>query len=242
MIHIYAPLSGTVVPLDLVPDPVFAERTVGDGVAIDPTTQVLLAPCDGRVVQVHRAGHAVTIETNGLEILLHIGLDTVALKGQGFTPQVKDGATVKQGDALVAFDTDFVATHARSLLTEIIVTSMDRVASVRPRTGTVTAGRDVLMSIALRGDAPVAAVDAGDLVTSAPVLVGVPSGLPARPAALIAARARQFTSDLRIVKDDRDANARSVVSIMALEVAGGDTVRVSARGADAGEAAAAVAA
>jgi phosphoenolpyruvate-protein phosphotransferase len=240
MISLLAPLSGVIVPLDQVPDPVFAERTVGDGIAIDPTSQTLLAPCDGRVIQVHRAGHAVTIEASGLEILMHIGLDTVALKGQGFTPKVTAGAVVKAGDPLIAFDADFIATHARSLLTEVIVTSMDRVASVQPRTGSVTAGRDVLISIALRGDAPAAAVESGTAVVSAPVIVGVPTGLHARPAALIAARARQFTSDIRIVKNEQEANARSVVSIMALDVAGGDTVRVSARGYDAAQAATAL--
>lgn len=236
MITLVAPLSGVIVPLDHVPDPVFAERTVGDGSSIDPTSQLLVAPCDGRVILVHRASHAITIETSGLEILIHIGLDTVELKGQGFTPKVSAGALVKTGDPLIAFDADFVATHARSLLTEVIVTSMDRVASIQPRTGSVTAGRDALMSITLRGEAPVVAPETGTGVTSAPVSVGVPTGLHARPAALIAARARQFTSDIRIVKDDREANARSVVSIMALDVAGGDTVHVSARGNDAAEA------
>ena len=146
MITLLAPLSGVVVPLDQVPDPVFAGRTVGDGVSIDPTSQVLVAPCDGRVVLIHRAGHAITIEASGLEILMHIGLDTVELKGQGFTPKVAAGATVRAGDPLIAFDADFVATHARSLLTEVIITSMDRVASIQPRTGAVTGGRDVLMS------------------------------------------------------------------------------------------------
>ena len=242
MITLLAPLSGVVVPLEQVPDPVFAERTVGDGIAIDPTSQVLVAPCDGRVIQIHRAGHAVTIEAGGLEILMHIGLDTVELKGQGFTPKVEAGSVVRAGDPLIAFDADFVATHARSLLTEVIVTSMDRVASIQPRTGAVAAGRDVLMSIVVRGETASAAVESGAVVTSAPVVVGVPSGLHARPAALVAARARQFTSDIRIVKNDHDANARSVVSIMALEVAGGDTVHVTARGNDATEAVAAVSA
>jgi len=240
MITLLAPLSGVVVPLEQVPDPVFAERTVGDGISIDPTSQILVAPCDGRVIQIHRAGHAVTIEAGGLEILMHIGLDTVELKGQGFTPKVKAGSVVKAGDPLIAFDADFVATHARSLLTEVIVTSMDRVASIEPRSGAVAAGRDVLMSVIVRGETAPTAVESGAVVTSAPVVIGVPTGLHARPAALVAARARQFTSDIRIVKDDRDANARSVVSIMALEVAGGDTVHVTARGNDATDAVAAV--
>src|SRR6185295_9415604 len=73
-----APLSGPLVPLADVPDPVFAQKVVGDGISIDPITSRLLAPCDGRVVQLHRAGHAVSIVTDdGIEVLMHIGLDTV---------------------------------------------------------------------------------------------------------------------------------------------------------------------
>ena len=80
---IKAPLSGPLVPLADVPDPVFAQKIVGDGISIDPITAQLLAPCDGKVVQLHRAGHAVTIATDaGIEVLMHIGLDTVALKGR----------------------------------------------------------------------------------------------------------------------------------------------------------------
>ncbi len=87
-----APLSGIVVPLDEVPDPVFAGRMVGDGVSIDPVTASLTAPCDGRVVQIHSAAHAVTLaSSHGVEVLMHVGLDTVQLKGRGFTSRVRVG-------------------------------------------------------------------------------------------------------------------------------------------------------
>src|SRR3954469_4342683 len=113
VVRIMAPLSGHLVPLADVPDAVFAQKIVGDGISIDPTTPQLLAPCDGTVVQLHRAGHAVTIASdNGIDVLMHIGLDTVALKGQGFTPRVAVGAVVRAGDPLIDFDADFVATHA----------------------------------------------------------------------------------------------------------------------------------
>ncbi|MCA1650551.1 MAG: PTS glucose transporter subunit IIA, partial [Acidobacteria bacterium] len=85
-----APLSGMLVPLDAVPDPVFAERLVGDGVSIDPTSDTLVAPCEGTIAHVHTAGHALTIAAaDGIEILIHVGLDTVTLKGKGFTTLVK---------------------------------------------------------------------------------------------------------------------------------------------------------
>ncbi|UBF27376.1 PTS glucose transporter subunit IIA [Kovacikia minuta CCNUW1] len=107
-----APLSGHLVPIEQVPDPVFAQKMVGDGISIDPISQTLVAPCDGEVIQLHPANHAVTLKTGeGLEVLMHIGLDTVALKGQGFTPKVKMGDRVQSGDALIEFDADYVALH-----------------------------------------------------------------------------------------------------------------------------------
>jgi phosphocarrier protein FPr len=232
-----APLSGIVVPLDLVPDPVFAERLVGDGVAIDPTSTTLLAPCHGVVTQLHQAGHAITIRApGGVEVMIHIGLDTVTLKGRGFTPSVSKGDRVRAADRLIAFDADFVATHARSLLTQVLLTNMDRVTSLTTQCDTVVAGRDVLLNVRFRADAVAAPAAAGDEVRSGPVRILNPTGLHARPAAVVAANVRQFTSDVRLVKEGREANLRSVVSIMALEVSGGDTVTVVARGPDAKEA------
>jgi phosphocarrier protein FPr len=86
-----APLDGVVVPLEQVPDPVFSQKMVGDGASIDPTSQVLIAPCDGRVTQLHKAHHAVTLTTaDGIELMMHIGLDTVNLKGEGFIAKVAE--------------------------------------------------------------------------------------------------------------------------------------------------------
>ncbi len=139
---IIAPLSGIIVPLEKVPDPAFAQRLVGDGISIDPLSDRLLAPCNARVLQVHRARHAVTLEALGLEIIIHVGLDTVTLKGEGFTALVREGDMVHTGDALLDFDADLVARRARSLLTEVVVANPDRVASFDRRTGRVMAGRE----------------------------------------------------------------------------------------------------
>ena len=99
-IQLVAPLSGRLLPIGAVPDPVFAKKMVGDGVSLDPVSQSLVSPCDGTITQIHSAGHAVTITTpEGVEVLMHIGLDTVLLKGKGFTPRVKTGETVARGDA-----------------------------------------------------------------------------------------------------------------------------------------------
>src|SRR6187402_260687 len=94
-LNIVSPLSGQVWPLERIPDPVFAQKMVGDGLSIDPTDAVLIAPCEGEVMSLHAAGHAITLRTPaGAEVLLHIGIDTVSLKGEGFRPQVKVGDRV----------------------------------------------------------------------------------------------------------------------------------------------------
>ena len=228
-----APLSGPLVPLERVPDPAFAQGLAGDGISIDPVSDRLLAPCDARVLQVHRAGHALTLSAAGLEIILHIGIDTIALGGDGFSSLVKAGDDVRSGQPLIAFDADLVARRARSLLTQVLIANMDRVASFERRAGSVLAGRDVLMEVVLRSDSLAPSPRAGDTVMSGRVVVTADSGLHARPAAILAATARRFNSDLRLIKGDCDANLRSIVSIMSLEVGRGEMVHVVARGDDA---------
>src|SRR5687767_6245712 len=233
---IFAPFSGILVPLDDVPDPAFAQRLAGDGIAIDPLEQRVVAPCDGRILQVHRAGHALTLSAFGLEILIHVGLDTVKLKGKGFKARVKAGDEVRKGDELMTFDADYIATNAVSLISPVLVTNMDRVTSLRPRAGKVRAG-DLLLEIGTGAIAtPQGTEPLRDAVRSSPVTITHEAGLHARPAAVVAAAARQFTSDVRLVKGDREANARSLVSIMALEVGRGDSITIVARGEDAQEA------
>jgi phosphoenolpyruvate-protein phosphotransferase len=232
-----APLSGIVVPLADVPDPVFAGRMVGDGISIDPITTSLTAPCDGRIVQMHSAAHAVTLAAaDGIEILMHIGLDTVQLKGRGFTPRVKAGDMVRTGDILIDFDADYVATHAKSLLTEVIVTSTERVASMQRGSGSVIAGADTILDITLTNGQKVAGEVAAAAVRSEPLVVSNPSGLHARPAAVLASRAKQFTADIRLRRGDQEVNARSVVGIMGIEIARGDRIEIIASGPDADEA------
>ena len=154
-IELAAPLSGVMVPLENVPDPVFAQKMVGDGVSIDPTSDELLAPLSGKVTQLHRANHAVTITgDNGLEVLLHIGLDTVMLRGEGFTPLVKEGDIVATGQPLIRFDPLVVGAKAVSLLTQMVIANGDLVTRYVPATGLVTAGKDAALSVELVGGAP----------------------------------------------------------------------------------------
>ena len=232
-----APLSGRVVPIEAVPDPVFAQKMVGDGVSIDPINPVLLAPCQGEVIQLHPAHHAVTLKSaDGLEILLHIGLDTVMLRGRGFTPRVKPGDTVETGDVLIEFDADFVALNAKSLLTQMVITNLDQVANLLPGTGRVTAGQDPVLEVTLTSGSvqPAAAAAAvGETVISEPIAIANSSGLHARPAAVLANLAKQYSSTLYLRRGQDQANAKSVVALMGLQVAQGDTVMLVATGADA---------
>jgi phosphocarrier protein FPr len=240
-VELYAPVSGQLVPLEQVPDQVFAEKMVGDGVAIDPVTALLLAPCDGTIIQIHSAGHALTIRTaEGIELLIHIGLDTVALKGQGFVSKVRTGDRVRMGDPLTEFDADFIATHAKSLLTEIVITTMDLTSDIRPRSGSVTAGKDVILELTLAEGGKeaegVKTVAGGRVVISDEIVIPNRSGLHARPAAVLAALAKRFEASVRLRLGDKEANARSVVAIMALEVGCGDRITLLAEGGDAEEA------
>ncbi|MBM7692534.1 PTS system glucose-specific IIA component [Peribacillus deserti] len=121
-----APATGKVVPLDQVPDPVFAEKMMGDGLAIDPSEGVIAAPADAEVLQVFPTKHAVGLKTaTGAEILIHIGLETVSMNGEGFETHVSAGDKVKKGQKLVSFDLNLIREKAKSTITPIIVTNGD---------------------------------------------------------------------------------------------------------------------
>jgi phosphocarrier protein len=132
-------------PLEQVPDPVFSSRLMGDGLCIDPTSQVLCAPLAGVISNLQHTGHAVSItDASGVQVLLHIGLDTVNLGGQGFTCLVEEGQQVVAGQALIEFDADYVAQHARSLLTLMLVVSGESITDVSGNDVLVEAGQPVL--------------------------------------------------------------------------------------------------
>lgn len=232
-----APLSGPLMPITEVPDPVFAQKLVGDGISIDPINDILRAPCDGKVVQLHRACHAITIQAeNGLEIMMHIGIDTVGLKGAGFSPKVAIGDQVKTGDELIQFDLDFIATKAKSLLTQIIVLNSDQVKEFRYGSGFANINEDIILELT-----PIAASGQEEsnnftAITSKSIPVPNPTGLHARPTAMLVAEAKKFTSTIQIDKAGEKANAKSLVSIMGLEVNCGDIITVVASGADAEQA------
>ncbi len=139
-----APCAGWFGPLDEVPDPVFAERMMGDGCAIDPIDGDVRAPADATVIAVPATAHAVTLRLdNGAELLIHVGLETVALGGRGFTALVAAGARVAAGEGLLRVDLDAVGEAAKALITPIVVANE---------------------GYALRLDAPGRAVAAGEAI------------------------------------------------------------------------------
>jgi phosphoenolpyruvate-protein phosphotransferase len=233
-----APLTGVLVPIEKVPDPVFAQKMVGEGISIDPVSNRLLAPCDGEVIHIHPSKHAVSIRSaEDLEVLLHIGLDTVKMRGEGFELLVKVGDHVTAGDPLVEFDLDMVATNAKSLLTQMVITNSDLLSSFTPSQGFVTAGEDDVAEAAVAAPAGEGeAVAVGRTVTSDAVVVPNPVGLHARPAAILSKLAQEFASDIRIKRGEDQANAKSVMAIMGLEVSQGDKVQIIAHGPDAAQA------
>ena len=102
---IYAPVSGSYIPLKDVPDPTFADGILGEGVGIEPEKGILFSPANGVVTVVASTGHAIGITTDdGLELLIHIGLDTVEMKGEGFLSYVKQGQNVSLGEKILTFD------------------------------------------------------------------------------------------------------------------------------------------
>lgn len=140
-------LSGKVVDLAKVPDQVFSQRVLGDGVAIDPTDCTLAAPADGEITMVMEgSNHACGMKLeNGVEILMHIGLDTVDMNGDGFIPMIKAGDRVKAGDALITFDSAKIKAAGHSAITMLVITD-DAGFRFRFQTGrTVKAGQDTIL-------------------------------------------------------------------------------------------------
>lgn len=144
-----APMTGRVVKIEDVPDQVFSQKIIGDGLAIDPTEGMVVAPLDGEVVNLFPTKHAVGIRgKNGLEVLIHIGLETVALYGEGFKSFVKQGEHVKAGQRLITFDLDFIKENADSAISSVVITNPDVVDAVtKSEEGTVTRGESVFLTV-----------------------------------------------------------------------------------------------
>ncbi|WP_321924363.1 phosphoenolpyruvate--protein phosphotransferase [Burkholderia sp. BCC1998] len=239
-IVLLSPLTGPIVALADVPDPVFSGGMFGDGIGIDPLAGQLVAPCAGVVSHLARTGHAVTITTpQGAEVLLHIGIDTVELNGQGFTAHVEAGARVAAGDLLIEFDQDAVARSAHSLVSVIAIANSDAFDVVERASGFATAGETPLLTLRGKGEAAAQAAQAGAAAMNEvrrELVLTQPGGLHARPAARARESVRGFDATVDVQFDGRKASIASVVGLLALGAGEGATIELIGRGAHAQQA------
>ncbi len=145
---VYAPLEGKVVALEDVPDATFAEGVLGLGAAIEPAVGEVVAPADGEVSSIFDTHHAVGLTLdNGMELLIHVGINTVALNGEGFTAHVSEGDKVKRGQPLISFDMDFITSKGYPIITPVIVSNADDYKGIRKTDSAEVKRLDELLTV-----------------------------------------------------------------------------------------------
>ena len=146
---IYAPIAGKAVAITEVPDPTFAEGMLGNGIAIEPTDGKVYAPCDATVDMMFDTGHAVSMTTeSGVEILVHVGLETVGLEGKPFTVHVKDGDKVKKGQLLLEADLEAIKAAGLPIITPMVICNTDDYATFNTHVGKAVTNADVVIELA----------------------------------------------------------------------------------------------
>lgn len=150
-LNFVAPVDGKTMDLSEVPDPVFAQKMAGDGLAIDATGDVIVAPCDGDLTLVFKTKHAFAMTLdNGIELLVHIGIETVSLNGEGFEQLAEAGTKVKAGTPIIKIDREFIKSKNLPLVTPILITNPDVVKSMDAKTGLdAKAGETVVLEYSL---------------------------------------------------------------------------------------------
>ena len=237
-IIIKAPIDGIIFPIEEVPDEVFAQKMLGDGISIDPSSNILYAPIDGTIIQLHKALHAITIRhSSSLEVMIHIGLDSVMLKSQGFRSLVSEGDEVKARDKLIIFDMEYVDKHAKSLLTQIVLTNMDIVESIEKSEGEAVSNETTLMSVGVADGLREDTTAYGNSEISSDIItIASHMGLHARPSGVLSSIAKSFTCDITLHKGEDSADMKSAIEIMSLSVEYQDRVFLKAIGDDAKDA------
>lgn len=149
---LFAPLQGKVIPVTEVPDPTFSEKMLGDGVAILPTEETVVSPINGKVVQLFPTKHAIGIHSKGgLDILIHVGLETVTMNGDGFTSYVETGDHVRIGDPLIRFSLKRVKEKAKSTVTPIVITNSSQLNSLKHFwSDHAIAGKDPILTVMIK--------------------------------------------------------------------------------------------
>lgn len=145
-ITIAAPTAGTVVALESVPDPTFAQGILGPGIAIEPTEGRIVAPADGTVDVMFETGHAVSLTTtSGAELLIHVGIDTVQLEGRHYKACCKAGDQVRKGDTLIEFDPEAIKAEGYKIVTPVLICNPDTFKDVKSVAGETVSAGDALL-------------------------------------------------------------------------------------------------
>ncbi|WP_317312133.1 PTS glucose transporter subunit IIA [Clostridium thermobutyricum] len=132
-LSLIAPATGKIVPISEIPDPVFAQKMAGDGIGIDVTGDTIVAPADGTVSLIFKTKHAFAMTlNNGIELLVHVGLETVALNGEGFEQLIEQGTTVKAGTPILKIDRELIKSKGCPLVTPVLITNVDAIKSLTP--------------------------------------------------------------------------------------------------------------
>lgn len=135
-LKIYPPMEGEIIDITEVSDAVFSQKMVGDGFAVKPSSGEVKSPVDGKILQIFPTNHAFGIATKeGVEILVHIGLDTVELNGEGFTRILEPGAKVKAGDVVIKVDLSALEKHGKQSVTPVVITNVDKVKEMHVNKG-----------------------------------------------------------------------------------------------------------
>jgi len=145
--EVLSPVDGKVVEIERVDDEVFANKMVGDGVAVIPMSDTFCAPIEGTVSKLFSTNHAYSIKSSkDLEVMVHIGLETVALKGQGFERLVNEGDKVKAGEPIIRVDLPYITEHAKDIVTPVIISEESDVHEIEKQIKPVKCG-DLLMEV-----------------------------------------------------------------------------------------------
>ena len=148
IIQLYAPMEGQAVALSEVPDSTFAEKLLGDGIAIIPTSGKVYAPCDAVIENAFDTGHAVTLTAkSGVELLIHVGLETVGLEGKPFKVHVKDGDKVKKGQLLIEADLAAIEEAGLNTITPVLVCNIDDYSDITSVTGKSVTKADKIIEL-----------------------------------------------------------------------------------------------
>ncbi|XBC40812.1 MAG: PTS glucose transporter subunit IIA [Buchnera aphidicola (Nurudea yanoniella)] len=148
-INIFAPLSGNIVNLKEVPDVVFSKKIVGDGIAIFPTSNIILSPINGIIGKIFKTLHAFSIKSdeNNAELFVHFGIDTVKLKGIGFKKLAEENQIVKIGDPIISVNLSLLKKTAKSILTPVVISNIELFKKMDKKSGQIIAGETIIFSI-----------------------------------------------------------------------------------------------